>query len=263
MPLLKTKGPKFGRCNICGEEHKLTTDHVPPKGTIKFPKMKLFNIIEALNAKPYQKNKGRDFQQGVKFRSLCKHCNGDLLGGYYDPELIKLANKISNYLSSFVTLPAKTTFSTSPGLIVRAVLGHILAIGVERFPRGEMGDAAAELVLDKDALLPEKLGVYYWIYPYWDQVSIRQFVFKVKLGTPSIVVSLIKFMPIAFMVTWNPDPNFNIPFYNLVDFAVGSGNNMAEIPVNFFNIPSQRYPEAPGDNGIALHGPESYYARRQ
>lgn len=262
MPLLRTMGPKVGKCNICGEIRKLTTDHVPPKGTIKFPKMKLYEITEALHANSGEKRKGRDFQQGVKFRSLCGYCNGDLLGGIYDPALIDLANNISRYLNGLFALPETTTFSASPGLVIRSVLGHVLALGVERFPRGEFGDAAAEIVLDKDAPLPEELGVYYWLYPYWDQVSIRHFSFLVKFGSPPLMVSLLKFMPLAFMVTWKPDPIFRFPFFNMTDFAVGSGNHLAEIPVNFTNLPPQRYPEAPGDHGVTLHGPESYYARR-
>lgn len=35
MPIVK--GPKVGRCNICGEVGPLTEDHVPPKGVTRFP----------------------------------------------------------------------------------------------------------------------------------------------------------------------------------------------------------------------------------
>ncbi len=30
---LNTRGPQYGKCNICGEEGKLTDDHTPPKAT--------------------------------------------------------------------------------------------------------------------------------------------------------------------------------------------------------------------------------------
>lgn len=69
MPLLKTKGPKFGKCNICAEPAKLSEDHVPPKGVIRFPRMQLYNIASSLNAEAAAKQRGRQFQQGVKFRS--------------------------------------------------------------------------------------------------------------------------------------------------------------------------------------------------
>lgn len=68
MPLIRTKGPKRGLCNICGEHGDLTEDHVPPKGTIKFPRMTLYGIGEVLNAQAEKDRRGRDFQQGVKFR---------------------------------------------------------------------------------------------------------------------------------------------------------------------------------------------------
>lgn len=234
---------------------------MPPKGVNKFHKMKLDEIASVLGAEQAGKKQGREFQQGVKFRSLCRNCNGNLLGGEYDPSLVDLSNKVSSYLNSLVALPSITTFTTSPGRVIRSVLGHILALNIERFPRGEFGDAAANLVLNPEEPIPEELGVYYWLYPFWDQVAIRHFGLLVHFGAPPLVVSLIKFMPLAFMITWNPERGFKIPFPNMADFAIGSGDHLADITVHFSNIPHQRYPEAPDKNGATLHGNESYYAQ--
>ena len=89
MPLPQTRGPLRGRCNICGEEKKLTSDHVPPKGVNRFTRMELHSVSGALNALEGKKKKFRQFQNGVKFRSLCRDCNGGLLGKKYDPALGK------------------------------------------------------------------------------------------------------------------------------------------------------------------------------
>ncbi len=262
MPYLTTKGPKKGRCNICGNLGKLTEDHVPPKGVIKFPKSRLYPIMDALQAPRPAKSKGRNFQNGVKFRSICGNCNGDWLGALYDPHLIEMTNQVGQYLNSLITLPSVARIDVQPGLVLRSILGHVLAIGVERFPRGEMGDVFAELVLDPDKEIPKEIGVYYWVYPYWDHVMIRGFGFMEHFGGPVVISSVIKYTPLAFMVTWDTDSSIQLPHFNLVDYCIGSGMNRAEIPVNFINLPSIRYPEAPGNDGATLHGRDSYLSRR-
>jgi len=263
MALPITKGPKAGRCNICGQHGRLTADHVPPKGTLRFPRMVLNSITDALNAEPPARNKGRIFQNGVKFNSLCERCNRDVLGTLYDPELVAFANAVSKYLHSSVILPNIGSFSIKPGLIARAIAGHILAIGVEQFPRGDMGEAMAEMVLAPNSPMPEKLKMYYWLYPYWDQVSIRGCGYLVRWGAPPLVISVLKFMPLAFMVAWDVDPRLNIPHANLIDFAAGRGAESVNVPVNFVDVPHQRYPEAPRSEGAVLHGSESYLAERK
>lgn len=263
MPLPITRGPKVGRCNICGQNALLTSDHVPPKGTMRFPRMQLNSLVDALNAEPGERAKGRFFQSGVKFRSLCQRCNRDVIGTLYDPELVEFSNSVSGYLYSQVDLPRIGAFSTRPGILARAVAGHILAIGVEQFPRGEMGDAMADLVLDPSANFPDKLGIYYWLYPYWDQVSIRGFGYLVRWGAPPLVISVIKFMPLAFMVAWDVHPGFTIRHPNLCDFVVGCGSTRTKVPLSFRSIPPQRYPEAPGKHGAVLLGSEAYIAERR
>ena len=260
MPFPKTKGPPNGRCNICGEFGPLTEDHVPPKGTLRFPRMQLYRMADALSVKRSERGQPRNFQRGVKFRTTCKGCNRDVLGRLYDPELVRFSNEIASYLSSRFSLPSVASFQAKPGHIARAVLGHILAIGVERFPRGEMGDAAAEYVLDPSGAIPSKLGIYYWPYPFWDQVAVRGCGWVESFGAPPLVLSLLKFMPLAYMVTWDIPPSFHVPHRNLADLISGSRDKVTQIPVNFTEVPPQRYPEAPDDDGMVLHGQDSFFA---
>lgn len=263
MPRPMTKGPLVGRCNICGiDKKKLTSDHVPPKGTIKFPRMKLYSLVDFMGAPKFSSAEGRQFQQGVKFRTICEDCNSRVIGTSYDPALVTLSNDVSKYMFSQVVRPRQAYFKTQPGLVARAIAGHVLALGVNHFPRGEMGDALATFVLEKDSSPPEGLGIYYWVYPYWEQVSIRCFSFLINLKTPPLVVSLIKYTPIAFMLTWNADSSFQFPYPNLLNFVSGGSGDFAEIPLDFHIMPPARYPEMPGDSGMALHGQDSYVATR-
>ncbi len=262
MPFAQTKGPKRGICNICGKHGKLTEDHVPPKGTIKFPRMTLYDIAEVLNVKSEKKRRGRNFQQGVKFRSICAVCNGDYLGGLYDQELKIFANSVGDYLHSLVIRPNRTNFFVAPGKIIRAVCGHILALGIERVPRGDMGDAMADLVLSPEQEIPDCLHVYYWVYPFWDQVAIRNFCFLVRFGTPPLSCSVLKFFPLGFMAVWNPPSEIRTSLLKLNDYCIGTGSEQVNIPLNLSEIPPQRFPEAPGNTGMTLHGSDSYFASR-
>lgn len=264
MNIPTVKGPKKGRCNICGKDGSLTEDHVPPKGVTRFPRMELHSLITSLGAKPGEiKTKGRHFQQGVKFRTTCLSCNRDLLGSQYDKALIKLSNKVSGYLFSMVARPQQALFSTQPGLVARAVCGHILSIGVNCPANGTMGQAMARFVLNPTSRPPPELKVYYWLYPYWGQVLVRSMGLQVRLGAPTLVCSLMKYMPLAFMVAWDPDPRLNIPYPNLMTYVPDTPDAVVEIPLDFKVIPGQHYPEAPPRDGITLHGRDAYNAFRQ
>ena len=138
-----------------------------------------------------------------------------------------------------------------------------MALGVEVFPRGDMGDLFADLVLDDAAELPEKLKVFYWLYPYWEQVSIRGCGVMVNLGAAHVVVSVLKFTPLAFMVAVEPDKKLNIPHLDLRRYCIGSGMHQARVSLSFKNLPPPRYPEAPGDSGAVMHTTHSYIATRK
>lgn len=194
MPYLQTKGPLIGTCNICGETKKLTEDHVPPKGVIKISNVTLSHL-----ATYGQTKNSRNFQQGVKFRSLCERCISELLGSLYYPALVSLCNKVTSYLQANIALPSSTTFDCQPSLIIRSILGHILALGVLREPVGERYELAADLVLNPDMIIPNDLKVFYWLYPYQHQVSIRGCGLTPHLGKVNqpLFAAVLKFVPLV------------------------------------------------------------------
>ena len=257
MSRLVTKGQLKGKCNICGNERKLTEDHVPPHGVLRFKSVELQHLI------PNENNQNRQFQQGVKFRTLCSVCNGDKLGFLYDPELINLSNQVHDYLTSSVALPYETKFNTVPDRVVRSVLGHLMAIGVGLEPRGSLYELASQLVQHPELEIPGDLNVYYWLHPYNYQVAIRQFGFLPKNSDSHVFAAVLKFPPLAFMVTYQQKGNYHLPFYDLVNYIEGNGQTN-EIPMSFreSDRPRSDFPEAPCDSDMyfALHGQDSYIA---
>lgn len=152
---LITKGPREGHCNICDVHDKLTEDHVPPKGTIRIAQVEMLHIVDLLKANRPKKSR-RSSQNGVKFRSLCATCNNHHLGHTYDPELISFTDQVTHFLKSSVTLPPSTTVRIRPGYVTRAVLGHLLAVGVERRARGEMGDQVVDFFLVRNKTISKR-----------------------------------------------------------------------------------------------------------
>jgi len=64
MLRLQTRGPEFGKCNICGVPSKLTDDHIPPKGVPLVGQAFLQKLTDGLGADRNAKGK-RLFQNGV------------------------------------------------------------------------------------------------------------------------------------------------------------------------------------------------------
>ena len=116
----------IGRCNICGEQAKLTEDHVPPKfwnnSKIKFFSQGFGTMDPPRANMPYP----QQARKGIVFRTLCEKCNNDLLGDKTDKHLkefidiIKTGAPIRRY-SHFLNC------NVYVNRVARAVTGHILA----------------------------------------------------------------------------------------------------------------------------------------
>ena len=170
MPLrIVTRGAKSGACNICGSEGLLTQDHTPPKGCVRPTAMELQHVAGRLDAGNAIKTKAHD---GVKYRTLCARCNNALLGGRYDPLLIDFTKRVSDLLASDLVLPAIMTVPTKPALLMRAIWGHLAAVGVDRYAKGPRTEEWRDFFLGETLPVPAGTSFYYWIYPYRRQALV-------------------------------------------------------------------------------------------
>lgn len=168
---LVTRGAKTGQCNICGKYGPLTEDHIPPKGVPRLGQVAMMNLIDMLAAERPSKST-RYSQDGVKYRTICSDCNSGLLGARYDPELISMANYITDYVSSRLYLPPQLEVLIKPNRLCRSVVGHLLAHRVDSYREGDVISGLTDYFLDETADFPNDLKLYYWVYPYKDQVAI-------------------------------------------------------------------------------------------
>jgi hypothetical protein len=260
--LINTKGPKEGQCNICGEIGPLTEDHTPPKGSIQISKVELRHILHHLKLESANE-KGRILHDGVKYRTLCARCNNGLLGGKYDPAFNHFVNTVGSYLTSVLHLPPVMTVRSQPQKIIRAVLGHLSAQGVNRYLKGPETEPLKNYFLNENQILPEKIGIYYWAYPFDRQILIRDCAFlDLRVGEP-VAIWLMKFFPIAYMVTWNEPPGYNFGNQNLAKYGSDDFDAEVDLHVRLNNVMNEYWPEAPTQTSLVMYGQEAVWAEQK
>jgi hypothetical protein len=197
---------------------------------------------------------------GMLYKSLCGNCNNSLLGAKYDQSLIDFANGISTLLKSTIQIPFEVKVRTKPGLLARSVIGHLLAVGINRTESTELIDAARSFVLKDDLPLPEGIEVHYWVYPYRRQVALRDASLMLDFFKTNIVFWCLKFFPVGFMVTWGNKHPGRVALPNLRDYIINAGTHETSVHVRLDSIPHQFWPEAPPDDGAVFYGEAAHAA---
>lgn len=199
---VKVKRGKTGVCNICLTPCDLQWDHVPPQGGIDVVPLEQYTILERLAGRADKPNRLLT-QNGVKFQTLCRNCNTNILGGQYDRTLNDFACVVGQFLKNEHPLPSTAIFTTKPARLLRSLFGHLLAAKAEVM-HSKPDVAMRRFVLDPTAPLPQELNVFYWVYPH-PQVHVARDIVMLSLyaslaGTPGIF-SILKYFPVAYLVT--------------------------------------------------------------
>lgn len=258
---ISIEGAELGRCNICGCFCKLTYDHVPPQGAMPPSSTVIGHIADRLRVQPSLRP--RISQNGMKFRTLCDHCNNVVLGKQYDPALIDFIAQVSSNLSSCKNRWRRIRVQARPQRLARAVLGHLTASGVDRYQDDDQYAEIRDCLLDPTHSLPSGFTLYYWLYPYSQMVIIRDAVMGELRPQAAYTFWLLKFYPMAFMVAWD-GPNLSRPglrsFSNWRDISV---DERTEIVIDSRPLPSSYFPEAPTDDRFLLMGECAYFCGRR
>ncbi len=256
---VETRGLRNGTCNICGEVGPLTEDHTPPKGCVRPTEVELLHITHALSAS-VPKVKRSFSQNGVKYRTLCGRCNNKLLGHTYDPYLIAFANGTAALLQSSLYLPSFLEVPARPQAIMRSVLGHIAAQGVDRYKKGPHTEEVRDYILDLSKPLPQALSMYYWAYPHKRQVLVRDASYMDLGRQKPFLAWFIKFFPLAFLVAWDASPTLPFPVQSLNPWRNSTFNMETELPLSLRSLPPEEWPEAPTAYSALLYGREAIVA---
>ncbi|MEH6413906.1 hypothetical protein [Pseudomonas sp. CGJS7] len=248
---IETRGPEIGTCNICGQRAKLSADHIPPKGVPRVGQAFLTDLITHLNVNKDKVNR-RYFQRGVHYRSICAACNNQLLGGTYDPELVRLTAEIDRAFHRQLYAPIAVT--AKAGRVARSAIGHLLANGLNRHREGKVDAQLTDFVLDKDAAFPDELRMYYWLYPDNRQIVIQGAgTMTLGRGVGISFFKLIKFYPIAFMITVGDVNDRDFRFPSLHGVLEAGGDPECRFEFDLTSIPNVRWPEHPRSDDAILY----------
>lgn len=195
QPLVFKKGDTL--CNICRLKKNLTYDHVPPKccGNDKSVVARRIYADELTARQVASKS-----LNGLKFKTICKDCNSDLLGRW-DTALGEFSKQVERVVAPSLVLPECMNFNIQAGAVLRSILGHVVASKV-RDDVAATDQKIREYLLGKTDL-DSAIKVYCWFYPFEPTVVSRDFTFVELEGegrkSPGLV-SVVKFYPLAFCV---------------------------------------------------------------
>ena len=120
----------------------MTWDHVPPKCCNNSYRIRVNSWPEGM---PEENFYEKEYQSGIRYRSLCSECNNHLLGINYDIVLADFTAQIMNILQSENPVPTCMYVRVKVNKLSRAICGHILA---------------AKNYYEKDCLVDKKLREY-------------------------------------------------------------------------------------------------------
>lgn len=262
---IQFQGIPDGYCNICGQySQALTRDHIPPQGCVKPTSVELRTLKQYIS----KSKKPTTSQSGLNIRSICGNCNNNLLGTEYDPELIEVSKKVASMVRSQrelgLSLPEQINLIVKPQRLIRSVVGHILAgkLPIAGKPpiSAPFPDALRNYFLDQSSNIPDKVEIYYWLYPSNKQIVINSLGIGSANGEGFISGScLLKFFPLAFWVVWDKPTLFPISSTKIPKDRIKSLNDTCEIMIDLRNIPSLDYPEVPGEGKYIMSHDDSTF----
>jgi hypothetical protein len=248
---VKVKREKVDHCNICRNHATLSWDHVPPKGGIEVTPVEQMTILQLLTTK---ENEGLSSisQNGVKFRTICSHCNNTLLGLRYDPVLNEFAISVGRFLKATLEMPPIIKYETRPNPLIRAIVGHMLA-AKGYFERTVVDEELRDFFSDESADFPNHLKMFYWVYPYPYTVVIRDVVMpsvRGNLGTKGFF-SILKYFPMAYLIC---DLDQYEGLDDLTFYYDKSPSKLADIPITLKQVRHPQWPEIVDDTNFVVGG---------
>ena len=237
MIYTKFKREKYSKCNICLKESEMTFDHIPPRGSIEIQPVEQENIFHRLTQNQRKFNLS---QNGVKFRTICSVCNNERLGAELDPVLNEFTKSVSLVLKSKLTFPQYIEIETQPNLLIRAILGHLLAAKI-KIDDSVIDKSIRDFVFDYNIPIPNDINIFYWIYPFQEIEIMRDF------GMPSIrnkfkdigLFSILKFFPVAYLIS-DLNEYENLP--SLISYKTKNFEDKSNITIDLKKIKPQFWP---------------------
>lgn len=263
---------KKGRCAVCGEVARLTSDHVPPKSVMPDAPV----VVERFARELIRGGDAGGLHPGrwsPEFKAVCSQCNNVRLGSAADPALARFAIEFKTWVRAAFglgwSLPLYATVTIQPALVARAVFGHLLAGDGARdttsfVSGGSLNNSMRQYFLSDQVQIPPEITLLVWPYPS-DVTVIGKGIGHHDYGQSAIfVMDVLKFYPVAFGVVETSELA-NIPWKtSLNSVRVSTIAESANIDIPLRAVPRIDWPEAPSQRGFVLtHGPRVMIVKRR
>lgn len=245
----------YGDCRICGENGKLSFEHVPPEKAFnnnrRYYEAGLMDLIEFKKESTdlkfdelYKKRIAKLKQGGIGFYTLCERCNNDT-GGWYGGDYVDWVIQSMSILLKSKGRPSliyPTYFY--PLRVIKQIITMFFSLNPEGFSANHK--ELKKFILNKST---HGLSPKYKIYCYYNIEGVQRYIGGNLIGnvyhTETINLSELSFPPFGFVFTIDSEP----PDSRLVDishFAQFDYDRKMEFYQKFSVLPTH-LPYIPGD----------------
>lgn len=156
-------------------------------------------------------------------------------------------------MASTLALPEYTVLETKPNRLVRSIVGHLLAQGLNQHRTGTAIIELTDYFINPTLRFPTRVNVYYWIYPFGDQVIIKSSSVSFHYWNSFATCMLIKFFPLSFLFVIDEPETWTLGVEKLNFYLTDNIDFSTKMRLKLKDVPAQRWPELPGDEGMVLH----------
>lgn len=236
----------IGTCRVCGEEKKLSFEHVPPKSAFNDKPVFNENIAKliGLNSELEKQKKGYISQLGAGNYTLCIPCNSNT-GAWYGSAYADWASQgMQAYELAKKFDKAKITFEIYPLRVLKQILCMFMSANDPAFQN--KNPTLAKFILNKEEkFLNEVFSIY--VFLNFSNYSRQSAITGTISDEGNKIFSEIVFPPFGYLLTVESNPPtksaMKINFFSEFDY-----NQKAELTLDMNHLGISNYLPGTYDN---------------
>ena len=234
----------IGTCHICGEQTKLSFEHVPPQAAFNDRPIVLAHIEKLIKKEDDLDNfSGKTHQRGAGGYTLCEKCNS-LTGGWYGSDFVDWTYQVAKVLLNAKGEPSLYyLFRIFPLRVIKQIVCMFFSTNGEKFREAQQN--LVRFVLNKESrFLDPHIRIYCFYSPSArSRHSGVAGVLNFHAHSQKIISEII-FPPMGYVMSLNrikPDERlFDITFFSRYQY-----NDWKEFGLRLPSLPIYTY--FPGD----------------
>jgi len=233
-----------GICHLCGEEGKLSFEHVPPKAAFNNKRTIQVQLEDLIKLGPDEFPKGPEKQGGVGDYTLCERCNS-ITGHWYGRYFVDLCYQGFELLSRTNGKPSLYyLYYIFPLPVIKQIMAMFFSVTHPGF-----SDANKELVsfvlCKEKKYLPKKYRLYIYLNPK-GQLRYHGIIAKANIcNGETNIFSEITYPPFGYVLTIDSKPP-DERLYDITHFTRYNYNDFKVMQLRLPVLPTHRA-ELPGD----------------